>query len=89
MFNPGDQWSGLDGKMKVDLFTEPFGNMNFKTMLDWGNKCCWKNFISIRRVAGCDGVLSIDHEDRMLGTREGIQKSISFLKSTFLRTLPV
>jgi hypothetical protein len=89
LLNPGYQWSGLDGKMTIGRFTDSLGNMNFETMLDWVGERCWKNYIRIRRLAGCDGVLSIEHEDRMLGTREGIQKSTLFLKSIILCTLPV
>lgn len=46
----------------------------------------WRDFISALRLVGYDGVLSIEHEDRLMGSREGIHKSIEFLKPLLLRT---
>jgi sugar phosphate isomerase/epimerase len=46
----------------------------------------WRDFISVLRLMGYDGVLSIEHEDRLMGSREGILKSIEFLKPLVLRT---
>jgi sugar phosphate isomerase/epimerase len=46
----------------------------------------WRDFISVLRLMGYDGVLSIEHEDRLMGSREGIHKSVEFLKPLLLRT---
>jgi len=46
----------------------------------------WRGFVSALRAEGFDGVLSIEHEDPMMGGREGIQKSIEFLAPIVLRT---
>ena len=40
----------------------------------------WRDFVSELRSIGYDGVLSIEHEDRLMNSREGIAKSIQFLK---------
>ncbi len=40
----------------------------------------WCDFVSALRLAGYDGVLSIEHEDRLMSSREGIYKSIRLLK---------
>ncbi len=40
----------------------------------------WRDFVSELRLVGYDGVLSIEHEDRLMNSREGIQKSIRLLK---------
>jgi sugar phosphate isomerase/epimerase len=61
---------------------------DYRTIGFGHDECWWKNFVSTLRLVGYDGVLSIEHEDRLLGTREGIQKSVSFLKSVILHTLP-
>ncbi len=46
----------------------------------------WRDFVSVLRIAGYDGVLSIEHEDRLMSPEEGIHKSITFLQPIVLRT---
>lgn len=46
----------------------------------------WRDFVSTLRMTGYDGVLSIEHEDRLMGSREGIIKSVEFLKPIVLKT---
>ena len=48
----------------------------------------WRNFLSTLRVMDYDGVLSIEHEDMLMSSREGIEKSISFLQGLTPRTNP-
>ena len=40
----------------------------------------WKDIISTLRLVGYDDVLSIEHEDSLMSTNEGMQKAIAFLK---------
>jgi sugar phosphate isomerase/epimerase len=40
----------------------------------------WRDFVSVLRLMGYDGVLSIEHEDRLMGSREGVVKSVEFLR---------
>ncbi|MHB8630167.1 MAG: sugar phosphate isomerase/epimerase family protein [Aggregatilineales bacterium] len=47
----------------------------------------WRDFVSVLRQVGYDGVLSIEHEDRLMGSREGIVKSVEFLKPLVLKTV--
>ncbi len=46
----------------------------------------WRDFVSELRRQGYDGVLSIEHEDRLMGSREGIIKSVEFLQPIVLQT---
>jgi sugar phosphate isomerase/epimerase len=46
----------------------------------------WRDFISELRRQGYDGALSIEHEDRLMGSREGIIKSVEFLRPLVLTT---
>jgi sugar phosphate isomerase/epimerase len=46
----------------------------------------WRDFVSVLRLMGYDGVLSIEHEDRLMGSREGIIKSVEFLQPLVLQT---
>ena len=47
----------------------------------------WRDFVSTLRLMGYDGVLSIEHEDRLMGSREGIVKSVEFLKQVVPKTM--
>ena len=40
----------------------------------------WRDFVSTLRLMGFDGVLSIEQDDRLMGLREGILKSVEFLQ---------
>lgn len=48
----------------------------------------WRDFVSVLRIWGYNGALSIEHEDRLMGAHEGIRKSVDFLKPIILRTSP-
>ena len=48
----------------------------------------WKDFISNLRMVGYDDVLSIEHEDSLLSTREGIKKAMETLKSAIISEQP-
>ncbi|MBM3775868.1 MAG: sugar phosphate isomerase/epimerase [Acidobacteria bacterium] len=48
----------------------------------------WRDFVSALRAVGYNGVLSIEHEDPLMSAREGIIKSVEFLKPILLRTMP-
>ena len=44
----------------------------------------WCNFVSALRMTGYDGTLSVEHEDSLMTTNEGLQKGIRFLQSIVL-----
>ncbi len=47
----------------------------------WGHGFeVWKEIVSELRLAGYDWVLSIEHEDSLMSTNEGLSKAIGFLK---------
>jgi sugar phosphate isomerase/epimerase len=48
----------------------------------------WREFISVLRLVGYDGILSVEHEDRLMSGAEGIRMSAKFLRPLLLRTLP-
>jgi sugar phosphate isomerase/epimerase len=47
----------------------------------------WRNFVSSLSVMGYDGSLSIEHEDRLISPKEGIQKSVNILQGLIPRTM--
>lgn len=44
----------------------------------------WCDFVSALRMSGYDGTLSIEHEDSLMTTREGLEKGVRFLQSVVL-----
>ena len=44
----------------------------------------WKDIFSALRMVGYDDVISIEHEDSMMSSEEGLQKAIAFLKQTMM-----
>lgn len=48
----------------------------------------WRDFVSALRVAGYDGVLSIEHEDGLASVQEGLTKAVDVLQAAVLREPP-
>jgi sugar phosphate isomerase/epimerase len=48
----------------------------------------WKDFVSNLRMVGYDGVLSIEHEDGLLSTKEGLTKAVETLKAAVVTEKP-
>lgn len=48
----------------------------------------WKDFISALRVVGYDYVISIEHEDALMSTDEGLAKAVSLLKAAIITEPP-
>jgi len=61
---------------------------DYRTVGFGHNAGWWRDFVSMLRLVGYNGVLSIEHEDRFMSGTEGIQKSAAFLRPILLRTMP-
>ena len=48
----------------------------------------WKNFVSTLRMVGYDYVLSIEHEDSLMSTKEGLHKALDVLKEAVITEQP-
>lgn len=44
----------------------------------------WKDIVSNLKMVGYDDVMSIEHEDSLMSTNEGLQKAIAFLKEVMV-----
>jgi sugar phosphate isomerase/epimerase len=44
----------------------------------------WKPFISMLRLQGYDGVLSIEHEDSLMSMEEGFEKAVAYLRGVMI-----
>ena len=60
-----------------------YRTLGFGHGADW-----WSDFLSELRLVGYDGVLSIEHEDPVMSSKEGIVKSVEFLKPLVIETMP-
>jgi sugar phosphate isomerase/epimerase len=49
----------------------------------------WKRIVTALRLAGYDGVLSIEHEDALLSLDEGFRKSVAFLREVITSEPPL
>jgi len=83
------QEMALNGSLDTRPMTEPGVRSWEYVTLGYGHdEFFWRSFLSTLRMMGYDGVLSIEHEDRLMSPREGIQKSVGFLSGLVLRTAP-
>ena len=57
----------------------------FRTVGYGHDAAVWKAMVSALRVAGYDGVLSIEHEDSLMSGAEGVKKAIAFLRDVVIR----
>lgn len=56
----------------------------FRTVGYGHGEAFWRDFVSMLRTVGYDGVLSIEHEDSLMSVNEGFQKAVQFLKGILL-----
>ena len=56
----------------------------FRTVGYGHGEAFWRDFVSTLRLAGYDGVLSIEHEDSIMSANEGFGKAVSLLRSVLL-----
>jgi sugar phosphate isomerase/epimerase len=72
------------------LDTKSYGDLHERS---WIFRTCgyghgdefWKPFISMLRVKGYDGVISIEHEDALMSVQEGFEKAVAYLRSVLVR----
>lgn len=56
----------------------------------WGHdELEWKRIVSALRMAGYDGVISIEHEDALASTHEGLSSAVAMLSRVLLKEPPV
>ncbi|MBR2500470.1 MAG: sugar phosphate isomerase/epimerase [Clostridia bacterium] len=60
----------------------------FRTVGYGHGKEVWNNIISTLRAVGYEGAISIEHEDGLMSSKEGLTKAIEFLKETLIYEKP-
>jgi sugar phosphate isomerase/epimerase len=76
------------------LDTKSYARMQDRSWLfrsvGWGHsELEWKRIVSALRLAGYDGVLSIEHEDALASIREGLSSAVALLSRVLLTEPPV
>lgn len=76
------------------LDTKSYARMRERSWLfrsvGWGHsELEWKRIVSALRLNGYDDVLSIEHEDALASTHEGLQSAVSLLQRVLLSEPPV
>jgi sugar phosphate isomerase/epimerase len=56
----------------------------FRTVGYGNGDSVWKDIISNLRLVGYDGVISIEHEDSLMTSNEGLEKAIEFLSGVLM-----
>lgn len=71
----------LDTKSYGDIGARSwvFRSVGYGHGIDW-----WKDFCSVLRTVGYDYVLSIEHEDGLMNSMEGLRKALSVLKESVI-----
>ncbi len=76
------------------LDTKSYAHMAERSWLfrsvGWGHdELAWKAIVSALRLAGYDGVLSIEHEDALASIHEGLSAAVDMLSRVVLQEVPV
>jgi sugar phosphate isomerase/epimerase len=75
----------LDTKPYSDILNRSW---TFRT-IGYGNGYkYWKDIISMLRIVGYEGVISIEHEDALASIDEGFSKAVNFLKEVIFEEQP-
>jgi sugar phosphate isomerase/epimerase len=82
------QLAALNGVMDRRILVDPVAELSwaYRTTGYGHGEEWWRDFVSNLQMIGYKGVLSIEHEDELMGMQEGILKSFEFLKRIVLTT---
>jgi sugar phosphate isomerase/epimerase len=77
-------------RLNGGLDTKSYGDLHRRS---WVFRACgyghgdefWKPFVSMLRIKGYDGVISIEHEDSTMSVQEGFEKAVSYLRGVLIR----
>ncbi|ELY62177.1 sugar phosphate isomerase/epimerase family protein [Natronolimnohabitans innermongolicus] len=67
---------------------EPNRSWLFRSVGYGHGEAHWKDIVSTLRMVGYDGALSIEHEDSLTSSREGLEKAIDLLERAIFETEP-
>jgi len=81
--------NAVNGVLDTKSYTDEINrSWIFRTVGYGHGREFWNDFVSTLRMVGYDGVLSIEHEDSLMSTRDGFEKAVAFLKDVLLHEKP-
>jgi DNA-(apurinic or apyrimidinic site) lyase len=72
----------------TDYRDEPERSWLFRSVGYGHGESHWKDLVSTLRMVGYDGALSIEHEDSLTSSREGLEKAVELLDRAVFETQP-
>ncbi|WP_101294892.1 sugar phosphate isomerase/epimerase family protein [Halegenticoccus soli] len=79
----------LKGVLDTTAYTEELDRSWLFRSVGYGHgEEHWKDVVSALRMIGYDGALSIEHEDSLTSSREGLEKAIEVLQRSVFETTP-
>ncbi len=83
----------INSAINGNLDTKSYGDVAarswvFRSVGYGHDEAWWKDFVTNLRIIGYDYVLSIEHEDGMLSTKEGLDKALDVLKRVNISEQP-
>ena len=76
---------GINGVLDTSSYSNELGRSWYFRSVGYGHdEVFWKNIASELRLVGYEHAVSIEHEDSLMSTREGVLKSIEFLKRVLI-----
>ncbi|SDM43181.1 DNA-(apurinic or apyrimidinic site) lyase [Halogranum gelatinilyticum] len=84
-----DANADVKGVLDTDAYTEEFDRSWLFRSVGYGHgEEHWKDVVSTLRMVGYDGALSIEHEDSLTSSREGLEKAVDLLQRAVFETTP-
>jgi len=81
--------SGINGNLDVKSYSNIAQRSWVFRSVGYGHsQIWWKDFVTNLLMVGYDNVLSIEHEDGLLSTREGLKKAVETLESAIVTEKP-
>ena len=79
----------LKGVLDTTRYTEELDRSWLFRSIGYGHdEAHWKDVVSTLRMAGYEGALSIEHEDSLTSSREGLQKAVDVLQRAVFEAQP-
>ena len=78
--------SGIVGNLDIKSYGDLKGRAWIFRTVGYGHGDeFWKPFVSMLRIYGYDGVISIEHEDSLMSTNEGFEKAVEYLRGVIIQ----
>ena len=77
--------SDVNGVLDTKHYSDEFNRSWLFRTVGYGNDYkVWKDMFSALRTVGYDGAISIEHEDSLMSSGEGLEKAVAFLNETMI-----